>query len=140
MSKFAVMLAIVAALFTHTGMTHAQQSKPFYIKHWSSGMYIHPEGGSAGRDVRAVIHAGKGAQTEFYFQVVEGEWGLIIHKQSGLILIPYGGRVDAGNDSEVVFHADSSPGAYFSIDPNRNVIEHRSGRYWHPKGGRRLRA
>jgi hypothetical protein len=117
-------------------LADAQQSKPFYIKHWSSGMYIHPEGGSAHRDTRAVIHAGKGAHTEFYFKAVENEWGLIIHKQSGLILIPYGGKVDAGNDSEVVFHADSGPGAHFSIDPDQKLIRHRSGRYWHPKGGR----
>lgn len=136
MNKVAIILATLAALFTHSGMTHAQESKPFHIKHWSSGMYIHPEGGTAGNDVRAVIHAGKAAHTEFYFQVVDGEWGLIIHKQSGKILIPYGGRVDAGNDSQVVFHVDRGPGAYFSIDSNQNVIKHRSGRYWHPKGGR----
>ncbi|MEM7376590.1 MAG: hypothetical protein AAF460_03685 [Pseudomonadota bacterium] len=128
-------LAILGAL----NPALAQDSQPFHIKHWTSGKYIHPDGGSAHHDTYAVLHSGKGAHTQFIFRPVEqtasGHWGLLIHRQSGLALIPYGGRIDTGNGGRLVFHSDHSPGAHFFFDEAGKLIQHRGNKFWHPEGG-----
>ena len=132
-AKLVLLLAMGTFIFKLPAS--AEDIGPFYIKHFSSGKYVHPEGGRGKTDVTAVVHSGKAAHTQFIFRRVEGEWGHIIHMKSGLILIPYGGKPNSDDNTRIVFHRDPTPGSYFSIDQDKQGIKHYSGRYWHPHGG-----
>lgn len=108
----------------------------FYLKHWSSGKFIHPRGGTASNDVSLVTHVGFGPQVQYYFDYQEGPWGYLVWAQDPKYCVhPDGGEVDAENDTKLVFHEGRHPGAYFALNQNERTIVHISGKYWHPDGG-----
>jgi len=131
-------ISFLLAIAVSAGTAEAQDSAPFYIKHYSSQMYIHPKGGSATLGNYATFHPNKGPEIEFFFRPKEGDYGLIIHKQTGRILIPTGGRLESPNGTPIVFHEDTRPAAYFKFDPVSKQIQHKSGKFWHPAGGASL--
>lgn len=111
-------------------------SAPFQIRHWSSGKFIHPHGGNAGHDTSLVTWDGCADRTMFYLQFCEGPWGYLVSNANPTYCVhPSGGRVDAGNDTGLLFHEGRHPGAYFTINETSRTIMHISGRSWHPHGG-----
>ncbi len=133
---------ILGLLLGLTSQATAQEEKKsalFFIKHLSSGKFIHPRGGSGpGLDAHVDIW-GPGADKAyctFRFEWADGPWGYIVHEQTGLNLIPYGGKTNPGKGTGLVFHRSKVPGAYFRLDQDQKGIVHLNGMNWHPEGGR----
>jgi hypothetical protein len=111
-------------------------SKVFNIRHWSSGKYVHPNGGTANRDTSLVTWDGNRDDTQYHIDFKEGPWGyLVCNKYPAYCVHPQGGRVDAGNNTGLLFHDDRHPGAYFTFNEKSRTVMHISGRYWHPHNG-----
>jgi hypothetical protein len=111
-------------------------SRTFDLRHWSSGKFIHPRGGTAYKDVGLVTYPGTGPQTKYYLEFREGPWGYLVWaKDPKYSVHPSGGAVDAGNGTSLVFHSDRHPGAYFAFNEENRQIVHISGRFCHPLGG-----
>ena len=130
----------MGGLSSWTTPAYAARTKPFYIIHYSSGRFIHPSGGSAGNGINISTWGDKSnslvSHARYIFNPQEGPWGFIEWANNPRYCMhPAGGLIDAGNGTQVLFHEGRHPGAYFSIDSENRTIIHRSGRYWHPKGG-----
>lgn len=103
---------------------------------------MHPSGGSSNprNDTSLVIYDSKKdpGRLQFRFVAVDGagHYGYIEHVSSKKVVHPKGGNLDPGNDTRLVLHSDRHSGALFGFDEVNNVILHKNGKIWHPKGGK----
>ncbi len=112
-------------------------SSAFHIRHWSSGMFIHPDGGVANHGTPLVVWEGAGA--EFHLEFCEGPWGYLVPSQNtNLCVHPEGGQINSHNGTRLLFHEDRHPGAYFTVNESSRTLMHIGGLFWHPHGGASL--
>ena len=85
-----------------------------YIKHVTSGKYIHPLGGSQNpsENTPLVLYRGYHDACLFKFDLKND---YIIHKTSGKIWHPYGGSANPGNNVGVVLHSNRHARATFYL-------------------------
>ena len=114
-----------------------ERSQEFYIMHASSEKFVHPFRGSIGKGVDLVLYDGCKREASFYIEYANnGTWGYLVSTQyPDLVIHPYGSSPSAGNDAKLSYWTGKLMGSQFRIDQNANTIQHRSGRYWHPRGG-----
>ena len=114
-----------------------KKSEHFYIMHVSSEMFIHPYRGSIGQGIDLVLYPGCHKDASFYIEYADdGKWGYLVSTQyPHLVVHPNGSSPSAGNDAELSYWPEKILGSQFRIDQHNNTIQHRSGRYWHPRGG-----
>ncbi|PHR74644.1 MAG: hypothetical protein COA67_00820 [Lutibacter sp.] len=114
-----------------------KRTKKFYIKHETSGKYLHPSGGYAGKGVDLVLFDGVKEEASFYIEYAdEGNWGyLVSSSKPSLSIHPRGSSINSGDGSLLSFWTGKLLGSQFRINPETKTIEHKSGRYWHPSGG-----
>ena len=112
-----------------------------YIFHRSSRKLVHPRGDSSnpGNDTELVLHSDKDSPQRFQVRFVPekgfGHFGYIEHVSSGKFVHPYGGSLNPGNDTKLVYHSDRHAAALFAFDEEDERIMHRDGKIWHPLGG-----
>lgn len=112
-----------------------------YLFHRSSLKLVHPSGGSSnpGNDTELVLHSGKDnpqrLQVRFIPVQGAGHFGYIEHVTSGKIVHPYGGGLNPGDDTQLVYHSARHSGALFAFNDEDEYIMHGNGLFWHPSGG-----
>lgn len=137
LKKITYSFILLFFLFGFVSQISAQKrSKEFYIKHYSSNKYIHPNGGSIGKGVDLVLWDGCKEEAVFYIKYVEADWGYLVSaKYPNLVIHPEGSSTTAGNGTKLSYWTGTLPGCLFRIDQKTQTIQHISGRYWHPRGG-----
>ena len=111
-----------------------------YLYQRSSGLAVHPDGGSANppEDTKIVLHSGTG-EPRLQFQFVPmtqwGEYGYIRQVTSQKYVHPLGGSGNPADDTRLVLHSSTQCAALFYIDEQNDVIRHIGGKFWHPFGG-----
>jgi hypothetical protein len=139
LNKITVSLSVIILILGSVNpvLAQAKRTEKFYIKHVTSGKYIHPSGGTAGKGVDLVLFDGRSEEASFYIEYAdEDNWGyLVCSSKPSLSIHPNGSSINSGDGSELSFWTGKLLGSQFRINPNSNTIEHKSGRYWHPSGG-----
>ena len=114
-----------------------------WLVHYSSRKLVHPQGGSANpsNNTSLVIHDGGLGESrlQVQFEPVDGQghFGYIKHVPSGKYVHPYGGDINPGNDTYLVYHSGKHSACLFGFNETDNRIVHKgSKRIWHPKGGK----
>lgn len=104
-------------------------SSPFVVKHLSSGKYIHVQNCSDEDNTKLVLHDGSHDKMYFTFERVDGDWGYVIHKSSGKVVVPLSGGVKPEDNIELVISSSKSEAAFFFLDPELGTIMHQGGKY-----------
>lgn len=113
-----------------------RESEPFVIKHFTSGKFIHPLGGSTQPDneTRVVVYEGYHDACWFTWIPLHGMpgMGLIKHYSSGKFLQPLGGEAEPYDNTEIVIQDGYGQGSAWTFNTEFQTISHIGGKYWHP--------
>lgn len=123
-------------------MSEASEAPVGFIYHWSSGIVVHPYGGSPEprNDTKLVTYTSR--EDEYRLQVRfvpvkgAGHFGYIEHVPSSKIVHPLWGKPNPRNNTALVYHSDRHDRALFAFDEENHRILHIGGKNWHPKGGK----
>ena len=132
-----IILILLVGFASNISAQVKKRSKTFYIMHASSKKFIHPYGGNIGQGIDLVLFDGCKKEASFYIEYAdEGTWGYLVStKYPNLVIHPNGSSPSAGNGAELAYWPGKLPGSQFRIDQKNKTIQHKSGRYWHPRGG-----
>lgn len=118
-----------------------QRAMEGYIKHVESGKFIHPKCGNCypPNGNRLVIWSSDSMEFKLKVRFIpiegEGQYGYIEHCASRKLVHPVTGLATIKNGTELVYHSDRHVGCLFKFDEENKTIQHRGGKFWHPKSG-----
>ena len=116
--------------------------KKYMIYFWSTNKIVQPYKGerSPRNDSYIALHDNDDNYDNHRFAFVprdeSGHFGYIEHVSSGMVVHPYGGKLNPGDNTYLILHEDKHAAALFAFDEDKKLIIHKgSGKVWQSYGG-----
>ena len=115
-------------------------SEPFYIRHKTSNLFVHPRKGQSNPKDAMYISLFNTYPTWARFRYIplkdEQGYGLIQHFDSGKFLHPLGGSATPVQGTTVVIHSGYHYACVFTFLQESKTVHHIAGLNWYPKSGK----